>query len=159
MLQYWNGIDESKEKVPVKHDCVMPIGVHVPADMHTRSIHLKDLEVFGIEWKLMNLKDNPVFFIYYCTSGADVFGKLMLNKTELIFEPLNESFRGFYRYGNSSSLASNPGEETTNLSFIVNYEDICISETRKTTVIGPAEQECFAKIGLFQTGNAYVHLI
>ena len=39
-----------------------------------------------------------------------------------------------------------------NLGAIVNYEDICIPDTRKATVIKNGKESCYIKVALFQTG-------
>ncbi len=39
------------------------------------------------------------------------------------------------------------------MSAIINYEDICVPETRKATTVKGPIHTCFVKIGLFQTGN------
>lgn len=42
------------------------------------------------------------------------------------------------------------------MSFIINYEDVCIQETRKASIIKDKAEDCYVKIGLYQTGNMYL---
>lgn len=59
---------------------------------------MKDVETFNIELKMMRLSNYPIFWLYYCTAEADILGKLVLTPTEIVFEPLNPNFRGYYDY-------------------------------------------------------------
>lgn len=38
------------------------------------------------------------------------------------------------------------------MSLVVNYEDVCIQETRKASTIKETFQSVFFKVGLYQTG-------
>ena len=66
--------------------------------MASRGLTIKDLKTFNIELKLMRLNSYPIFWLYYCTAGADVLGKVILTPTEMVFEPLNPNLREFVDY-------------------------------------------------------------
>lgn len=70
----------------------------IPGTVSSRPLVIKDLKTFNIELKMMRLNSYPIFWMYYCTSSADVLGKVTLTPTELVFEPLNPSLHGFVDY-------------------------------------------------------------
>jgi len=77
-----------------------------------------DLKNFAIEEMMMRYGKPPVFFVYYCTNNGDILGKLLLTEYEMIFEPLNDSLKGYFSYGHSNILTN------TKMGFIIAYSDI-----------------------------------
>ena len=53
---------------------------------------------------MQELKEYPAYWVYYCTMGSEVLGKITLTPTELVFEPLNDNFKGFISYEGTSLL-------------------------------------------------------
>ncbi len=70
----------------------------MPLTWEFRALLNKDLKVFNIEYNMTLLDKQPTFWVYYCTSKADVLGRLILSETDLIFEPMNENFKGWRNY-------------------------------------------------------------
>lgn len=83
-----------------------------------QDLTIEDLRKFGIEDTLANHPKLPIVYLYYCTSGGDILGKLMFTDNEMIFEPLNHSLKGFYNY------ADGDFRKNAHMGFIVNYNDI-----------------------------------
>lgn len=46
------------------------------------------------------------FFIYYCTIRGDVLGKIIITNNEILFEPLNEQFKGYINSKNDDFLCN-----------------------------------------------------
>ena len=68
------------------------------ADDLCSDLTVLDLRNFQIERLMRTDKNMPTFFVYYCTTGGDILGKLMFTEYEMIFEPLNPNLKGFYNY-------------------------------------------------------------
>lgn len=119
-----------------------------------RPLQLKDLSEYSLEDRMMLLPNFPVFLLYYCTSTADVLGRLVVSQTEIIFEPLNHAFRGFYDYQGRKLIYSEgdkPGHQ--NLGTVISYEDVILEESRKVSINKPQHGECYVRISVAQTGN------
>lgn len=58
------------------------------------------------------------FYCYYKTVAGDILGKLTFTDQEMMFNPLNEKFKGYFRY-NSGNLVDN-----VNMAFSVCFNDI-----------------------------------
>lgn len=61
---------------------------------------------------------NPKFYLYYSTVHGDILGQLVLSDYEIIFDPLNEQFKGIYSYENGDLLTNHK------VGFILDYNDI-----------------------------------
>jgi hypothetical protein len=96
---------------------------------------IEDLRKFGIEDNLANHPKLPIVYVYYCTSGGDILGKLMLTDNEMIFEPLNHSLKGFYSYSEGDFRAN------AHMGFIVNYDDIVVQPEVLLTRIRTQENQ------------------
>jgi hypothetical protein len=86
------------ERIPSNKEILLPIDALTGVEGTTRQLCAKDLDTFHIESRCMDMENYPVFWVYYCTAEADVLGKLVMANTEMIFEPLNDNFKGFYNY-------------------------------------------------------------
>lgn len=134
---------------------MVPVDTKEKTGFSFRSLVMKDLSVFRLEQQMMRLEEYPSFWVYYCTMGSDVLGRLTLTPTELIFEPLNDNFKGYVSYSGRRIIIPEGAEawDGLTMSLVVNYEDICVPETRKVTIVKPVVRTCYVKVSLFQTGN------
>lgn len=98
ILFYFNEHFTEKQPIAPGKEILVPIETSIQAPVQSRSLIMKDVETYNIELKMMRLSSYPIFWVYYCTADADVLGKLVLTPTELVFEPLNPNFRGYYDY-------------------------------------------------------------
>jgi hypothetical protein len=62
---------------------------------------VQDVREFNID-DIMAQADTPIFYCYYKTTAGDVLGKLLFTDQEMIFEPLNDYFKGFFNYSSGS---------------------------------------------------------
>lgn len=79
------------------------------------SSDFKDINFEGI----MANHEPFTFYVFYLTIKGSVLGKLMITDYEVIFEPLNEKFKGFVNQGEGSLLGNKKCQ------MVINYEDIC----------------------------------
>ncbi len=77
---------------------LVPVDTIEPPGMQCRSLVMKDLGKFNIERHMTKLEKYPSFWVFYSTMGSDCLGKLTLTPTELVFEPLNDNFKGYFNY-------------------------------------------------------------
>lgn len=107
LLVYFNPSFHPDDPIPSKEvladyqELLVPVNTVIPGSVKSRSLVIKDITHFNIELKMMRLNSYPIFWIYYCTAGADVLGKLVLTPTEMVFEPLNSNLRGYVDYKGS----------------------------------------------------------
>lgn len=76
---------------------------------------------FGLEKTLMYVSPKsypPTYFVYYCSAEADIFGRLMFFEYEMVFEPLEPRFRGFFNYTEGDVFQN--GKK----GFVVNFKDL-----------------------------------
>lgn len=67
---------------------------------------------------IMAMHEPFTFYVFYLTIKGSVLGKLMITDFEVIFEPLNEKFKGFVNQGEGSLLGNKKCQ------MAINYEDI-----------------------------------
>jgi hypothetical protein len=152
-LAFLNDLEDLEEKLPPKRELIVPRHAIVPLTWDFRALMHKDLTVYNIEYNMTLLDKQPTFWAYYCTRNADVLGRLILSDADLIFEPMNDNFKGWCNY------ASNPGSpdpafhDPQAMNLIVNYADVCIPESKKATTRTATATHCYVKVGLYQTGN------
>jgi hypothetical protein len=121
---------------------------------------VEDLRKFGIEETLAYHPKLPIIYLYYCTSGGDILGKLMFTENELIFEPLNHSLKGFYNY------AEGDFKKNLHMGFILSYCDIVTYPEALVTKMRSLDSEnevdtlfnqnVYLRIDVCNTGNANV---
>jgi len=119
-----------------------------------RELTVTDLKRYDLEERLTTDPVTPVFYLYYATVHGDILGQLMLTDCELIFDPLNEKFKGIYTYEYGNIL------DNHKMGFIVHYSDI-VGEITKITV--PEDEEdphnnemnYDIQIAVRHTGNYY----
>lgn len=58
------------------------------------------------------------FYVFYLTIKGSVLGKLMITDYELIFEPLNDKFKGFVNQSEGNLL------KNKKCQMVINYKDI-----------------------------------
>lgn len=87
-------------------------------DDNCGELTIEYLKKFGIEDILANHPITPAFYVYYCTQGGDILGKLMLTDNEMIFEPLNHKLKGFHNYNHGDF------RKNTKMGFVVGFRDI-----------------------------------
>lgn len=149
-----NLIDKSKPKLSKNSVLLVPLEREYTEASSVRPLQLKDLSEHSLEDRMMMLPNFPMFLLYYCTSAADVLGRLVVSQTELIFEPLNHAFRGFYDYqGRNEPHAEGDKPGHQHLGTVVSYEDIILEESRKVSINKPQQEECYVRVSLAQTGN------
>lgn len=68
---------------------------------------------------IMASNEPYTFFVFYLTIKGSALGKLMITDYELIFEPLNDKFKGFVNQSEGSLL------KNKKCQLVINYEDIC----------------------------------
>lgn len=103
LFAFLNSTIDPASPVPDKEILVIPADTKVPnGEVRTRTLVLKDLSKYDIEMRMTELPNFPVFWCYYCTSGADVLGRLTLTESELLFTPLNDNFKGYHNYAGRS---------------------------------------------------------
>ena len=115
---------------------------------------MADLNEFKIEQRLMTDPSTPVFYLYYSTVNGDILGKLMFTDYEIIFEPLNQKFKGVYSYEFGNIL------ENFKMGFIISYEDILNQVVKVPSPIANPEKGAndfiyYIQIELKHTGNFY----
>ncbi len=93
----------------------------------------------------------PKFYLYYATVHGDVLGNVIMTDQELIFDPLNEQFKGLLSYQDGDILTN------YRMGFIVAYDDI-VGEIGKISIPDndgePTTDVTFdLQIGLKHTGN------
>lgn len=125
----------------------------MPLTWDFRALLNKDLTAFNIEYNMTLLDKQPTFWVYYCTRYADVLGRLILSETDLIFEPMNDNFKGWCNYASSRFLADPAFHDPQAMNLIVNFADVCIPESKKATTRTATVAHCYVKVGLYQTGN------
>jgi hypothetical protein len=78
------------------------------------SSDLKDISFENI----MATHEPFTFYVFYLTIKGSVLGKLMITDYELIFEPLNEKFKGFVNQSEGNLL------KNKKCQMVINYQDI-----------------------------------
>jgi hypothetical protein len=97
---------------------LVPLSASNLNQIQTADLTVQDLKTFEIQKMMENDPNNPTFFVYYCTTGGDVLGKLIFTSNEVIFDPLNAKLKGVISYA-EGNLVSN-----LQMGFILNYADI-----------------------------------
>ena len=59
------------------------------------------------------------FYVFYLTIKGSALGKLIITDYELIFEPLNDKFKGFVNQSEGNLL------KNKKCQIVINYKDIC----------------------------------
>lgn len=113
-----------------------------------------DLRKYNLEERLMSDPATPTFYVYYATVHGDILGNLILTDYEMIFDPLNEKFKGILSYEFSNIL------DNYKMGFILSYLDICgepskISVPEDDTNPMNTEMTYDVQIGLKHTGFLY----
>lgn len=97
-LKSLNCLTDQTLKLKKNSTLLVPLEREYTEATSVRPLQLKDVTEFSLEDRMMIVPNNPMFLVYYCTSAADTLGRLVISQTELIFEPLNHSYRGFHDY-------------------------------------------------------------
>lgn len=126
----------------------------VPAYFKGTSAELTvaDVKKFNIEGRLATDPKTPKYHLYYATVHGDVLGQVILTDREILFDPLNEQFKGLFSYEN--------GDLNNNhrMGFIVDYDDI-VGEVFKIAMPDsddhskPHDATYDLQIGIRHTGN------
>ena len=69
--------------------------------------------------EIMATHEPFTFYVFYLTVKGSALGKLIITDYELIFEPLNEKFKGFVNQSEGNLL------KNKKCQMVINYEDIC----------------------------------
>lgn len=68
--------------------------------------------------KIMATHEPFTFYVFYLTIKGSALGKLIITDYELIFEPLNDKFKGFVNQSEGNLL------KNKKCQIVINYEDI-----------------------------------
>jgi hypothetical protein len=141
-------------KLKKKSVLLAPVDREYTECSEVRPLQLKDVTDFSLEDKMMMMPNHPMFLVYYCTPNAEVLGRFVISNTELIFEPLNHKFRGFYDYeGTSLDHTEGGNSGHSNMGTVISFDDIVLEDCRKVTINKPGEEESYLRISVNQTGN------
>lgn len=114
-----------------------------------RDLTFEDVIEHDLESRIMRDPKSPTFYLYYGTVHSDILGKVLLTDMEIIFDPLNERFKGIFGYEYGDILQNHK------MGFIVSYKDI-VGIPVRLMLESPdddAMPEIVAQIGLRHTGN------
>lgn len=114
-----------------------------------RELEVSDVTTLDIERRMTIDPRSPTFYFYYATYHGDVLGKVLITDMEIIFDPLNEKFKGVYGYEYGDIL------ENIKMGFIVSFKDV-VGDPVRLLLVNSEEQddtEIDIQIGLRHTGN------
>jgi hypothetical protein len=114
-----------------------------------RDLSIEEVIQHNLETRIMRDPKSPTFYLYYGTVQRDILGKVFLTDLEIIFDPLNERFKGIFGYEYGDILQNHK------MGFIVSYKDI-VGPPVRLMVQNPEDDstpEIVAQIGIKHTGN------